>query len=108
VIGLIFIYACVTFFSLLALTIKTALSIYSSRAQPNFGDDTVEANLRRRRAQGKGEPGSAAGGVGILVCEWKEVESVYEEPWSGQSTTRGSLYPRDRHAGSFIAGEETL
>ncbi|ORY62730.1 hypothetical protein BCR35DRAFT_270681 [Leucosporidium creatinivorum] len=107
--GIIFIYACITFLSLLALTIKTALSVYSSRSRGSarLGDDTVEANLRRRRAQGKAGP-AGAGGVGVVVCEWKEIESVYEEPWTGQSTTRGSLYPRDMHPGSFVGGEDTL
>lgn len=43
-----------------------------------------------------------------MVCEWKEIESVYEEPWTGQSATKGSLYPKDMHPGSFVGGEDTF
>lgn len=53
----------------------------------------MAANLRRRARQGYST--GAVSGVAVQVVEWQEVESVYEDEWTGESMTKASLYPTE-------------
>ena len=96
--GLIFIFSCTSFVSLLSLTLKTSLSLLSSRShrRRQLKDDTIEANLRRRAARDRARAGARGQFAGVKIEEYKEVHSevgslsdieAFRGTWSGLSSS---------------------